>query len=77
MTGYKEGEQWAVLSQEYKDTQQADFRARAVCYEKGNALFKGTSHTGASDDEISKSEEAWQAWQDVIVRMTEFVKNNT
>jgi len=68
--------QWQKLFDEHEAARDAYFRALAPVSQKFAAIEKGTSSVNPTDAERSEFERARHAWQDVLRRVGEFVKEH-
>ncbi len=68
--------EWQKLCDEHEAAREAYFQAFADVNQKFSAIGQGTSSNNPSEEELSKFEETWQAWEDVKRRMDQFVRDN-
>jgi hypothetical protein len=66
--------EWEQLCKEFETARDAHFRALVAVNQKFSAIFQGTSIINPSEEEMAKSEAAWEKMQSVIQRMDQFVK---
>jgi len=70
------GEQWSKLCERYETARDAHFAAFAAVNAKFMLTGSGDSATNPTDDELTKFEATWQAWQEVKEQMNSFIKTN-
>lgn len=66
--------EWQKLRDEHEAASETYFQAFTAVNQKFAVFGQGSSSTNPTDEELSKFEETWQAWEDVKKRMDQFVK---
>ena len=70
-------DQWQKLIEEHDAARNRYFDAHGPVAKKFGAIGSGESSTNPTKAELDQRQAAWDAWQDVQLRMDEFVKANT
>jgi hypothetical protein len=68
--------EWQKLCEEQEKAREAYFKDFSSVNQKFAAFAQGVSNKNPNNNELSKFDEAWKAWEDVKNRMHQFAKDN-